>query len=67
MIKAKRIYIAIFIVEEVLMQFPKDWKDYELIDAGDGEKLERWGKYILRRPDPQAIWPIIGERRRWEK
>ena len=51
----------------VLMQFPKDWKDYELIDAGEGEKLERWGKYILRRPDPQAIWPITGERKRWEK
>lgn len=33
------------------------WLDYELLDAGDGEKLERWGKYILRRPDPQAIWP----------
>ena len=33
-----------------------DWKDYELIDAGDGEKLERWGKYILVRPDPQAVW-----------
>ncbi len=32
------------------------WKDYELIDAGEEEKLERWGKYILRRPDPQAIW-----------
>ncbi len=33
-----------------------DWKDYEVIDAGDGEKLERWGKYILLRPDPQVIW-----------
>lgn len=33
-----------------------EWKDYEIIDAGDGEKLERWGNYILRRPDPQAIW-----------
>jgi 23S rRNA (cytosine1962-C5)-methyltransferase len=32
------------------------WTDYELIDAGDGEKLERWGLFILRRPDPQAIW-----------
>jgi len=32
------------------------WKDYELIDSADGEKLERWGKYILRRPDPQAVW-----------
>ncbi|MGE5329624.1 MAG: class I SAM-dependent methyltransferase [Deltaproteobacteria bacterium] len=34
-----------------------NWKDYEIIDTGDGEKLERWGKYILRRPDPQVIWP----------
>ena len=33
------------------------WKDYEVIDTGDGEKLERWGRVILRRPDPQAIWP----------
>lgn len=32
------------------------WKDYELIDMANGEKLERWGKYILRRPDPQVIW-----------
>jgi len=40
-----------------MIQIAKDWKDYELIDAGEGEKLERWGKYILQRPDPQAIWP----------
>ena len=33
------------------------WKDYEVLDTGDGEKLERWGDIILRRPDPQAIWP----------
>ncbi len=32
------------------------WKDYEVIDCSDGEKLERWGKYILLRPDPQVIW-----------
>lgn len=32
------------------------WKDYELIDCGDQERLERWGNIILRRPDPQAIW-----------
>ena len=32
------------------------WIDYELIDSAGGEKLERWGKYILRRPDPQAVW-----------
>ena len=33
------------------------WKDYEVLDTGDGEKLERWGDVILRRPDPQTIWP----------
>jgi 23S rRNA (cytosine1962-C5)-methyltransferase len=32
------------------------WKDYEVIDTSDGEKLERWGKYTLVRPDPQVIW-----------
>ncbi len=32
------------------------WRDYELIDCGGGEKLERWGKHVLVRPDPQAIW-----------
>lgn len=32
------------------------WKDYECITAGDGEKVERWGEYLLRRPDPQAAW-----------
>ena len=33
-----------------------NWKDFELIDCSNGEKLERWGKYYLVRPDPQAIW-----------
>ena len=33
------------------------WRDYEVLDTGDGEKLERWGRIILRRPDPQVIWP----------
>ena len=33
-----------------------DWKDYEVIATGDGEKLERWGDIVLLRPDPQAIW-----------
>lgn len=41
------------------MQLADGWKDYELIDTGEGEKLERWGKYVLRRPDPQVIWPLI--------
>jgi 23S rRNA (cytosine1962-C5)-methyltransferase len=42
-----------------------EWQDYELIDAGDGEKLERWGGFILRRPDPQVIWPATAETSQW--
>lgn len=38
------------------MRYTSDWKDYELIDTSDGEKLERWGNTILLRPDPQVIW-----------
>ncbi len=36
--------------------YPSNWKDYELIDSGNFEKLERFGKYVLIRPEPQAIW-----------
>ncbi len=39
------------------MYIASRWKDYEVIDTGDGEKLERWKDILLRRPDPQAIWP----------
>ena len=39
------------------MLIASEWKDYEVLDTGDGEKLERWREFILRRPDPQAIWP----------
>ncbi|UVI27791.1 class I SAM-dependent methyltransferase [Paenibacillus spongiae] len=42
------------------------WNDYELLDTGDGEKLERWGKYVLRRPDPQVIWPMTSEGGHWK-
>ena len=38
------------------MRLSDNWKDYELIDASDGERLERWGDIILIRPDPQIIW-----------
>ena len=41
------------------------WKDFELIDCSDGEKLERWGKYTLVRPDPQAIWSTKREHKAW--
>ena len=48
------------------MLLANEWKDYELIDTGNGEKLERWGSVILRRPDPQIIWPIKNEKS-WKK
>ena len=38
------------------MLISNDWKDYECIATGDGEKIERWNNIILRRPDPQIIW-----------
>lgn len=38
------------------LEFPKNWKDYELIDSGNFEKLERFGQYITIRPEPQAVW-----------
>lgn len=38
------------------MKIATTWKDYEVIATGDGEKLEKWGKYTLLRPDPQVIW-----------
>ncbi len=40
------------------MRVSQDWIDYECLDAGNGEKLERWGKVIFRRPEPQAMWPV---------
>lgn len=44
-----------------------NWTDYKLIDSADGEKLEYWGKYLLRRPDPQAVWSIKSEKKLWDK
>ncbi len=48
------------------MWVSEHWKDYELLDCSGGEKLERWGKYVLRRPDPQAIWQTPKDRD-WDK
>ena len=42
-----------------------NWKDYMLIDASDGQKLEKWGDYYLVRPDPQAIWQCRTEKKLW--
>ena len=41
------------------MLYSENFKDYRLLDAGNGEKLEAWGPYILRRPDPMAIWEKV--------
>jgi 23S rRNA (cytosine1962-C5)-methyltransferase len=46
---------------------PLHWKDYELIDAGAGSKLERFGPYITIRPEPQAIWDKNLDPKEWEK
>lgn len=43
------------------------WKDYEVLDTSCGEKLERWGKYILLRPDPQVIWSTSKNAKEWHK
>lgn len=49
------------------LEHPESWKDYELIDSGDFEKLERFGKYILIRPEPQAIWKKVLPEAEWKK
>ena len=42
------------------------WKDYEVLDTSNGEKLERWGNYILVRPDPQVIWNTPHQHMGWK-
>ena len=49
------------------MWIANGWKDYEVIDCSSGEKLERWGKYILLRPDPQVIWDTAKKNKNWKK
>ena len=44
-----------------------NWKEYKLIDASDGERLEQWGKYVLIRPDPQIIWHGSKKSALWKK
>jgi 23S rRNA (cytosine1962-C5)-methyltransferase len=46
---------------------PSAWRDYELIDTGDGEKLERYDKYVLRRPEPQAVWKKSLQAGEWNR
>ncbi|MEG0891175.1 MAG: class I SAM-dependent methyltransferase [Bacteroidales bacterium] len=50
----------------MLLQSPQNWKDYELIDSGNFEKLERFGPYILARPEPKALWDKSLPNSEWE-
>ena len=49
------------------MWIADQWKDYEVLDTSSGEKLERWGKYLLIRPDPQVIWNTPKLNTGWKK
>lgn len=49
------------------MWLANNWKDYEIIDCSGGEKLERWGKYNLLRPDPQVLWNTPKMAKEWKK
>ena len=49
------------------MWIADQWKDYLVLDTSNGEKLERWGDYILLRPDPQVIWNTPKKTKKWKK
>lgn len=52
---------------EIKIFYSKDWIDYELLDTGEGEKLERFGKYIFARPYEESLWPKTHREREWNK
>lgn len=49
-----------------IMWIANEWNDYEVLDTSGGEKLERWGDYLLVRPDPQVIWTTPKTERGWK-
>lgn len=49
------------------MRYTDDFYDYEILDMSNGEKLERWGKYVLIRPDPQIVWNKEKDEKIWNK
>ncbi len=54
-------------MSHISLAITKPSKDYELLDSGDGEKLERFGKIVFRRPDPQALWAKNVDHPQWNK
>ncbi len=51
-----------------MIEYPgKYWKDYELLDSGAGEKLERFGGYVLARPEPKALWDKSLPESEWKR
>ena len=50
-----------------LLLHPTNWKDYSLVDSGDGKKLERFGNFLFSRPEPQALWSPRLSLKEWEK
>lgn len=52
---------------DMLLLEPGKFPDYELLDCGDFEKLERFGKYVTIRPEPQAVWPKAASSKEWNK
>ena len=55
------------IVPQIIALTPQHWKDYELLDCGNFEKLERFGNVVLIRPEPQAVWPKLWAESEWTK
>lgn len=53
--------------DALVYKYPDCWEDYALIDSGNGEKLERFGDYILARPEPQALWDKTLSSQEWDK
>ena len=51
----------------ISIESPSGWKDYEIIDSGDGYKLERFGGFIMSRPEPKALWSKSMSDTEWKK
>lgn len=69
-VQTKPLYVnilPIYFGGNIIMWLADGWKDYTVLDTNNGEKLERWGDYILLRPDPQVIWNSGHNCKEWKK